>query len=96
MLSRHYELSIHESRHSKLGIHELGIRALGIMLLSRFKDIGIIKTEFVTKFLSASQASRIIINKIKIKYGQSDILTIFQYRPFQNLLTFSLRSVTWL
>ena len=35
MLSRHYELGIHESRHSKLGIHELGIRALGIVLLSQ-------------------------------------------------------------
>jgi len=34
MLSRHYELGIHESRHSELGIHELGIRELGIMLLS--------------------------------------------------------------
>ena len=35
MLSRHYELGIHESRHSEQGIHELGIRELGIMLLSR-------------------------------------------------------------
>ena len=37
MLSRHYELGIHESRHSELGIHELGIRELGIMLLSHAK-----------------------------------------------------------
>jgi len=35
VLSRHYELGIHESRHSVLGIHELGIRELGIMLLSQ-------------------------------------------------------------
>jgi len=34
VLSRHYELGIHEYRHSELGIHELGIRELGIMLLS--------------------------------------------------------------
>ena len=33
MLSRHYELGIHESRHSELGIHKLGIWELGIMLM---------------------------------------------------------------
>ena len=36
MLSRHYELGIHDSRHSELGIHELGI-----MLLSRNLNISL-------------------------------------------------------
>jgi len=42
MLTRHYELGIHESRHSELDIHELGTRELGIMLLSLY-NIGLLR-----------------------------------------------------